>query len=68
MVKNPPANAGDMGLIPGLGIPLRRRGQPALVFLPGKSQGQKSLEGYNPRDCKESDTTKATKQRQQSVR
>ena len=27
------------------------------VFLPGKSQGQKSLAGYGPWGCKESDTT-----------
>ena len=45
MVKNPPANAGDagnMGLIPGLG------GYPERVFSPGKSHGQRSLEGYSP--------------------
>ena len=28
------------------------------VFLSGKSHGQRSLEGYSPRDCKELDTTK----------
>ena len=27
------------------------------VFLPGKSQGQRSLVGYSPWGCKESDTT-----------
>ena len=27
------------------------------VFLPGESQGQRSLVGYSPRGCKESDTT-----------
>ena len=27
------------------------------VFLPGESQGQKSLAGYSPKDGKESDTT-----------
>ena len=28
-----------------------------LVFLPGEVHGQKSLVGYSPWDCKESDTT-----------
>jgi len=49
MVKNPPANAGDVRdvvLIPALGrSPWRRKGQPTLVLLPGKSQGQRSLAG-----------------------
>ena len=31
------------------------------VFLPGKSQGQRSLEGYNPEGCKELDMTKQLK-------
>ena len=31
--------------------------QPTPVFLPGKSHGQRSLAGYSPRGCKESDTT-----------
>ena len=45
MVKNPLANAGDTGSIPGVGeIPRRRKWQPTLVFLPGKSHGQRSLE------------------------
>ena len=30
---------------------------PTPLFLPGKSHGQGSLVGYNPRGCKESDTT-----------
>ena len=29
-------------------IPLRRKWQPTPVFLPGKSHGQRSLEGYHP--------------------
>ena len=28
-----------------------------LAFLPGESLGQRSLAGYSPRGCKESDTT-----------
>ena len=58
MVKNPPANAGDVDLIPGVGkIPWRRKWQPTPVFLPGKSHGQRSLVGYGPCGRKESDTT-----------
>ena len=58
MVKNLPANAGDMGSIAGLGRFLwRRKWQPTPVFLPGESHGQRSLEGYSPQGCKELDTT-----------
>ena len=64
VVKNPPDNAGDTrdaGLIPGSGeSPWRRKWQPTLVFLPGKSDGQRSLAGYSPWGHKESDTTEAT--------
>ena len=35
----------------------RRKWQPTPVFLPGKSHGTKSLVGYSPCGCKESDTT-----------
>ena len=43
---------------PWLGkIPWRRAWQPTLVFLPGESHGQRSLEGYSPYDCKDSDMT-----------
>ena len=34
-----------------------RKWQPTPVCLPGKSPGQKSLVGYSPWGCKESDTT-----------
>ena len=34
-----------------------RKWQPTPVFLPGKFHGQKSLAGYSPWGCKESDTT-----------
>ena len=37
---------------------MRRNWQPTPVFLPEKSHGQRSLVGYSPRGCKESDTTK----------
>ena len=56
--KNPPANAGDSGSILGVGkVPRRRQWQPTLVFLPGKSHGQRSLMGYSPWGCKELATT-----------
>ena len=60
-VKASACNAGDLGSIPGLGrigkIPWRRNWQPTPVFLPGKSHGRRSLVGYSPWGCKESDTT-----------
>ena len=61
VVKNPPANAGDMrgaGSIPGSGrSPWRRAWQPTPVFFPGESHGQRSLVGYSPWGHKESNTT-----------
>ena len=40
LIKNHPANAEDVGLIPGSGRFWRRKWQPTPVFLPGKSHGQ----------------------------
>ena len=61
MVKSLPASAGDkrdIGLIPGSGrFPGGGNGNPLPVFFPGKSHGQRSLEGYSPWGCKESDKT-----------
>ena len=58
VVKNPPANAGDTGSIPGLGrSPGEGKGNPTPVFFPGKSHGQRSLVGYGPRGRKESGGT-----------
>ena len=52
VVKNLPANAGDLryvSLIPELGRPpWRRAWQPTPVFLPGESHGQRSLVGCRP--------------------
>ena len=60
-VENPPANAGDVGLMPGVGkIPWRRAWPPTPVFLPGESHGQRSLAGYSPWGCKQSEVTEAT--------
>ena len=41
-------------------IPWRRQWQHTPVFLPGKSHEQRSLVGYSPRGCKESDSTEHT--------
>ena len=38
----------------------RREWQPTPAFLPGESHGQKSLAGYSPWGCKESNTTEVT--------
>ena len=38
-------------------IPWRRKWQPTLVFLPGESQGNRSLVDYSPWGCKESNMT-----------
>ena len=38
-------------------IPWRREWQSTPVFLPGEFHGQRSLAGYSPQGCKESDTT-----------
>ena len=57
MVKNPPT-MWRSGFDPWVGkITWRRPWQPTPVFLPGESHGQRSLAGYSPRGCKESDTT-----------
>ena len=58
MVKNPPANARDKGLIPRLGrFPWGKKWQPTSVFLPGKSHGQGSLACCSPWGHKELGTT-----------
>ena len=54
VVRNPPANPGDAGSIPGVRkTPCRRAWQPTQVFLPGESHGQGSLLGYSPQGHKE---------------
>ena len=60
MVKNPPANEGDIREgIPSLGQedPLEEGMATHPVLLPGESHGQRSLVSYSPQGCKESDTT-----------
>ena len=64
MVKNSPANVGDMkrcGFDPWVGkIPWNKAWHPIPVFLPGESHGQKNLAGYSPYGHKESDMTEVT--------
>ena len=57
MVKNLPANAGDRFGPWVRKIPWGRKWQPTPVFLLGEFHGQRSLAGYSPWSCKESDTT-----------
>ena len=49
-------NVGDAGSVPGWEDPVgknwRKKWQPALVFLPGESHGQRSLVGYSSWDCR----------------
>ena len=62
VVKNPPANAGDVRhqFDPWIGkIPRRRKWQPTSVFLPGESHGQRGLVGCSSWDHTESDMTEA---------
>ena len=58
--KNLPAmQATQKSWVQSLGqkIPWRMKQQPTLVFLPGKSHGERRLVGYSLWGCKESDTT-----------
>ena len=51
VVKNPPANAGDvrdLGSIPGLGRSLEEGMVTHPISLPGKPHGQRRLAGYSP--------------------
>ena len=63
MIKNLFGTAGDIrdaGSIPGLGIsPGGGHGDP-LQYLPGESQGQRSLAGCSPLCRKETDVTEAS--------
>ena len=58
----------DVGLKPGSGrSPVGGHGNPSPVFLPEESHGQRSLMGYSPSGCKESDMTKATEHAQGKI-
>ena len=60
VAKNPPANAGDILETQfwslGWEDPLEEGMKSTPVFLPGESHRQRSLAGYGPHGCKESDT------------
>ena len=64
VVKNLSANAGDSGdagSVPaGQKDPLEKEMATHSSILPGKSHRQKSLVGYSPWGCKESDSTEHT--------
>ena len=65
VVKNPHANTGNMGSIPGSGkIPWRRKWQSTPVFLPGKFYVQRSLAGDSPGGHRSARCTLETKQQQ----
>ena len=65
--KESVCSAGDLGFIPGLGrLPWRREWLPCLVFLPTESHGQRSLAGYSPWSCKESDVTEQLSKAQEA--
>ena len=65
MVKNPPANAGDIiesGLIPGSGrSPGGGNGNLLQYSCLENPMDRRALAGYGPQGCKELDTTEATK-------
>ena len=57
-VKASASNAGNPGSIPGSGrAPGEGNGNPHQYSCLEKSPGQRSVVGYSPRSCKESDTT-----------
>ena len=57
VVKNLPANAGDVGLVLGLGRnPLSRKWQPTPVFLPGESPWTEEPGGLQSMGSQENQT------------
>ena len=48
-------------------MPWRKKWQPTAVFLPGELHGQRSLVGYGPWACKDSDTTELLTYAQSSL-
>ena len=60
-----PADAGNWGSVPGSGrIPREENDNQYSLFLPGKSQGQRSLAGYSPWGHERVRHILATKQQQ----
>ena len=60
MGKESTSNAGDLGLIPGLGRSEGEQGNPLQYSYLENPNGQRSLAGYRPQGHKVSDTTEAT--------
>ena len=56
MVESPPRMQETQVQSLGGEDPLEKKTQPTPVFLPRESHGHRGLVGYNPWDCKESDT------------
>ena len=59
MVKNPPANSGDVGVVGSISSqkdPLEKK-MATFLFLLEKSHGQRSLAGYSTWGSRESDMT-----------
>ena len=72
VVKNPPANAGDVrdtgSFHPWVRkIPWKRARQPTPVFMPGESHGQRHLADNSPWGCQESDTTEVSPHHAQNI-
>ena len=61
MVKNPPANVGDVDSIPGSGRSPGKGNGNLPVFLPEEFHGQSSLADYSPWDNKRVGYSLATK-------
>ena len=54
--KESACNAGDLGLVPGLGrLPGEGHDNPLQYSFLENPHGQRSLTGYSPRGCKKSD-------------
>ena len=60
MVKNLPSMQETKVRSLGSKCPVEDEMAPTIVFLPGESQGQRSLVGWHLLGCTESDTTEAT--------
>ena len=69
MVKNPPANAGDVALIPGLGrSPGGGHGNPLQYSCLENPHGQRSLVGYSPWGCTRVRHNLVTKQQERTLK
>ena len=61
MLKNPPANSGDLRDVCSIPELWQSPGEGMAAFLSGKSHGQRNLADCSPWGLKESDMTEATK-------